>query len=124
MSDHQPLTHDQLTTNSIKDFYSVVRELSKSRYERRTEERIAISVALNIQPLDLDFHPDGEAFFALTRDFSQGGMGFINSEPFDHAFLRLSIPGHNTSTIIGQVCYNLAIGVDHPLYLVGVQFVS
>ena len=124
MSDRQPHTHERLTNDSVEDFYTLVRELSNPRYERRTEDRIAISVALKIQPLDMDFHPEGEAFFALTRDFSQGGMGFINSEPFDHTYLHLSIPGHGTSTIIGQVCYNLSIGVDQPLYLVGVQFVS
>ena len=123
MNDYQPPTHDLVSAAAVEDFYRLVWELSKPRYERRTEERIAISVALQIQPLDLDFHPDGEAFFALTRDFSQGGMGFINSEPFDYTFLRLSIPGHVTSTIIGQVCYKLSIGVDQPLYLIGVQFV-
>jgi hypothetical protein len=123
MSHHPSHTDPSSTTDPVTNFYTLVRDLSEPRHERRTEERIPISVALSIQPLDLDFQPDGEPFFALTRDFSQGGMGFINSEPFDHKYLRLGIPGHDASTIIGHVCYNLSIGVDQPLYLVGIQFV-
>ena len=124
MSDYQPPTHDLSSAAVVEEFYTLVWELSKSGFERRTEERIAISVALKIQPLDMDFHVDGESFLALTRDFSQGGLGFISPEPFDHKHLRLSIPGNGTASIIGRVCYNLPVGDEQPLYLVGVQFVS
>ena len=124
MSDQPTHDFDMLTTKSVKEFYSLVRELSQPPAERRREERYPSSVALRIQPLDMDFRPSGEPFCALTRDISRSGMGFINSEPFDHKYLRLSIPEHGESTIIGKVCYNLSIGIDQPLYLVGVQFVG
>lgn len=111
---------------STQRFSSVLKKLSSggSNVERRRQRRVPRSVSLRVQPLNSDFKPDGESFCAVTRDISLNGLGFINDEHFSHEFVRIGIPEHTDSTVIARVCYNLSIGVDQPLFLVGVQFLS
>jgi len=108
------------------DFHLVLKHLVENLavYEKRSEARTPRSLSLMIQPLDLDFQPDGDSFYAIMRDISSSGMGFINSEPLRHEFVRITMPEQTRSRVIARVCYNLSIGTDYPLYLVGVKFVS
>ena len=97
------LTHDQ-------------RALGRRRHRRRYR-----SISLKIQPLNHDFHNDGEPFWVISRDISRSGLGFINSEPIQHDYLRIGLLDHEI-TVIGQVRHSTSIGDHYPLYLVGVEF--
>ncbi len=78
---------------------------------------------MQIQPLDLDFQPDGDSFWAMTRDISLRGIGFVNPEPVTHDFIRIGVLDFD-KTIIARVCHSTSIGVDFPLFLIGVEFVG
>ena len=92
--------------------------------ERRNDARTPRSVSLEIQPLNMDFQPDGESFYALSRDVSSNGLGFVNSDPLSHEYIRIGMPEQTEATIIAKVRYNLSVGVGYPLFLVGVSFES
>ena len=116
-----------VSTESFHDFYSVLSEMQRSSNpvdERRGDRRVPRSISLQVQPLDMDFQPEGESFCAITRDISKRGLGFINAEAVDHEYLRIYMPLQTESSVIARVCYNLSIGVTYPLYLVGVEFIS
>lgn len=110
------------------EFLNLLTELTSGHNEKRAKNkrrnrREPRSVSLRIQPLDLDFCPDGEAFWAVSRDVSNGGLGFINSEPIQHEYVRIGLFEEN-ATMIARVCHSTSIGVKYPLYLVGVQFLD
>ena len=89
---------------------------------RRRARRVPRSLTLKIQPLNMDFLPDGEPFFAISRDISKNGIGFVNSEPLRHEYVRIGIPEQTDQTVIARICYNHSIGLEYPLYLVGADF--
>ena len=116
-----------VSTESFQDFYSILSDMQrpiKPADERRSDNRVPRSISLQVQPLDMDFQPDGESFCAITRDISKKGLGFINAEAVDHEYLRIYMPLQTESSVIARVCYNLSVGVTYPLYLVGVEFIS
>ena len=91
--------------------------------KRRKQSREPRSISLRIQPLDLDFCPDGEPFWAVSRDISAVGLGFVNGEPIQHEFVRIGL-FDQTATMIARVSHSTSIGVKYPLFLVGVQFLD
>ena len=103
-------------------FLTQLRELTRTE-NQRSHTREPKSISLRIQPLDLDFRPDGEPFWAVSRDLSEQGLGFINGEPLDHEYVRIGIFEDQLS-IIGRVCHSTSIGVNYPLYLVGVELLE
>lgn len=107
------------------EFRTLLRELTTPfrTDNRRSHHRVPRSISLMVQPLDLDFQPNGEPFWALTRDISLKGLGFINPEPITHEFVRLGLLDYD-ATIIAQVRHSTSIGIDYPLFLVGVEFVG
>jgi len=117
-------TNQQITSN---DFLSLLTELTNASEQnigkRRKSRREPRSISLRIQPLDLDFCPDGEPFWAVSRDISSGGLGFVNSEPLQHEFVRIGL-FDQAATMIARVCHSTSIGVKYPLFLVGVQFLD
>ncbi len=116
----------QRKLNNALDFRQLILNLCKPErpvVEKRREERVATSLSLMIQPLDFDFRPDGEPFWALSRDISSRGLGFVNPEPIQHRYVRLELIEHGASTI-ARVCHSTSIGLEYPLYLVGVQFLT
>lgn len=90
---------------------------------RRNYSRHTIRAPLVIQPLTIDFQPDGEGFGAISSDISLKGLAFINPEPIQHEYLRITFTQFQLS-VIARVRHNSSIGVDHPLYLVGVEFLD
>lgn len=113
------------STSSVQDFHRLLHELTLDpEPEKRDQNRTNRTLSLEVQPLDMDFQPDGPRFYAVTRDLSKDGLGFVNAEPFSHEFVRIGIPDHSDATIIARVCYNLSVGVDQPLFMVGVHFMS
>lgn len=117
-------TNQQAVSN---DFLSLLNELTNASEQdtgnRRKRRRAPRSVSLRIQPLDLDFCPDGDPFWAVSRDISSVGLGFLNGEPLQHEFVRIGL-FDQTATMIARVCHSTSIGVKYPLYLVGVQFLD
>ena len=90
---------------------------------RREFHRHSLRLSLIIQPLTEDFLPDGEAFRAMSSDVSLKGMAFVNPETVDHEYIRISFSQFDIS-IIARIKHNSSIGVDYPLFLVGVEFLD
>lgn len=122
-------SNSPITGDSKNEFLNLLIELTsgsneeKSKKKQRKHKRQPRSISLSIQPLDLDFCPDGEAFWAVSRDVGNGGLGFINSEPIQHEYVRIGL-FEEEATMIARVCHSTSIGVKYPLYLVGVQFLD
>ena len=111
--------------SETKEFRTLLREMTTPYRmdNRRAHKRIPRSISLTVQPLDMDFQPDGEPFWALSRDISLRGLAFVNSEPVAHEFVRIGLLEYD-ATIIAKVRHSTPIGVDYPLFLVGVEFVG
>lgn len=122
---NQQATDARASKNEFLDLLTTLTTGSdeKSKKKQRKHRREPRSISLQIQPLDLDFCPDGEAFWAVSRDVSNGGLGFINSEPISHEYVRIGL-FEEKATMIARICHSTSIGVKYPLYLVGVQFLD
>ena len=110
----------------IQDFQDLISTLATTQEiacDRREETRICRSLSLVIQPLNENFHPVGDPFWALSRDINQQGLGFVNPDPVDHDFVRISICSYQ-ATVVARVCHSTSLGLYYPLYLVGVEFVT
>ena len=90
---------------------------------RRQFCRHALRVTLSIQPLTEDFLPDGEGFSAISSDISLKGMAFVNPDPIEHDFIRISFAQFGIH-VIAKVRHNSSIGIDYPLFLVGAEFLD
>jgi hypothetical protein len=96
---------------------------SLKQYQERRHQRIPRSLSVSVQPLNEDFQPDGEPFWLVSRDISLTGIGLISLDPIVHRHVRLGLLDENVS-VIGEVRHNSSIGTHHPLYLVGVEFIT
>lgn len=90
---------------------------------RRQFCRHSLRVSLSIQPLTDDYGADGEPFQAVSSDISLKGMAFVNSDAIQHQYIRVSFVQFDIS-VIAKVRHNSSIGVDYPLFLVGVEFLD
>ncbi|MEM9413165.1 MAG: PilZ domain-containing protein [Planctomycetota bacterium] len=90
---------------------------------RRQFQRHSLRLSLSVQPLTEDFQPDGEAFKTMSSDISLKGMAFVNPEEVQHEYIRVAFSQFDIS-IIARIKHNSSIGVDYPLYLVGVEFLD
>ena len=90
---------------------------------KRQFRRHSARLTLLIQPLTEDFQPDGESFNAVSSDLSLKGMAFVNPEEITHEFVRVTFDNLNVS-VICKVQHNSSIGIDYPLFLVGVEFLD
>lgn len=99
-------------------------EPEQSTFEpKRRHQRFLRSLSISVQPLDEDFQPDGELFWLVSRDISLKGIGLVSCDPIQHEYVRVGLLDQNIS-LIGKVRHNSSIGQQHPLYLVGVEFLS
>ncbi|MEM8736126.1 MAG: hypothetical protein AAGG44_17990, partial [Planctomycetota bacterium] len=71
--------------------------------ERRTSRRMPWRASIRVQPLDEDFRPDGEPFYAITSDLSRLGMGFIFPDAIQHSHLRITVSDDEVSAIVRVV---------------------
>lgn len=115
-------------TDSDQPFENVnalIRELTAAQEDssRRGNSRQPHSLSLMIQPLDLDFQPVGDAFQVISRDISASGVGFLNLEVIPHEFVRVSLIDFNAS-LVARVRHCSSLGKEHPLYLVGLEFID
>lgn len=109
----------------FEDVNALIHKLTTAQNEssRRDNSRQPHSLLLLIQPLDLDFQPVGDPFRALSRDISLTGAGFLNLESVKYEFVRVSLLDFNAS-LVARVRHCSSIGKDHPLYLVGLEFID
>jgi hypothetical protein len=122
MSSESRFRFRESSTTGIKEFVAAIsRRLPATN--RRRHRREPISISLWITPLDRDFHSDGESFWAMARDISASGLGFVNPEPIDHKYIRISVPD-DEATVTARVCHCTSVGDRYPLYLIGVQFLD
>lgn len=98
-------------------------DLARGQNCRRQYKRHSLRTSLTIQPLTEDFLPDGEPFEAVSSDVSFKGMAFAFPDPIEHDHVRITFNNFEISAI-GEVRHNSSIGVDYPLFLVGVEFVD
>jgi hypothetical protein len=92
--------------------------------DRRAEARVPKSILLHVQPLDSNFDPNGQPFKAVTRDFSDAGLGFLHKHEFESEYVQIGPNEHSQSQSIARVCYNVAYGGGADLYLIGVAFLK
>ena len=92
--------------------------------ERRSEPRYALSVPIWVQPLLFDFSPDGPNYKTVTRDISDSGIGFVQSEPMRHKYaeLQLAKDGETPERVIVEIRHCTQIGYMGLLQLVGAVF--
>jgi len=109
----------------FEDVNELIRELTAAQKDssRRGTDRQPHSLSLMVQPLDLDFQPVGDPFRALSRDISDSGVGFLNLEAVPYEFVRVSLVDFNAS-MVARVRHCSSLGKDHPLYLVGLEFIE
>ena len=98
-------------------------DLAKGEGCRRQYKRHAFRTSMTVQPLTDDFQPDGGAFEAVSSDVSFKGMAFVSPDPMEHEYIRVHFNNFEISAI-AKVRHNSSIGVDYPLFLVGVEFVE
>ena len=122
---------DKITNNTTENstqpkLLHFLREIIQSDLNedcQRQFRRHSARLTLLIQPLTEDFQPDGEPFNAVSSDLSLKGMAFVNPEEVSHEFVRVSFDNLNVS-VICKVQHNSSIGIDYPMFLVGVEFLD
>ena len=109
----------------FEDVNELIRELTAAQKDssRRGADWQPHRLSLMVQPLDLDFQPVGDPFRALSRDISASGVGFLNREAVPYEFVRVSLVDFSAS-MVARVRHCSSLGKDHPLYLVGLEFIE
>jgi hypothetical protein len=90
---------------------------------RRQFRRHSLRLSLEVQPLTEDFLPDGESFNAVSSDISLKGMAFVNPRDLKNEYVKVTFD-HFGISVICSVQHNSSIGIDYPLFLVGVEFLD
>lgn len=114
------------TENSQPRFLHFLRDIIQSDLNedcRRKFQRHSQRLSLLIQPLTQDYLPQGEDFRAVSSDLSLKGMSFVYPDRVTNDFVRVSFENLSVS-VICKVQHNSSIGIDYPLYLVGVEFLD
>ncbi len=117
------LVESSRTYSSPRQFVHVFRQLIDVGNSRRKSQRIPKRVTLGVQPLDDDFGPDGEPFWAISSDISQRGMGMVYDDPIVHDYVRVMLMEQDVS-VIAKVRHSSSIGTQFPLYLIGIEFLD
>lgn len=107
-------------------FVEAIREYNEQPIEdeRRSDQRCTLSVPIWVQPLLFDFSPDGPTYKTVTRDISDSGIGFVQSEPMRHKYaeLQLSREGESPQRVIVEIRHCTQIGYMGLLHSVGAAF--
>lgn len=109
--------------SSPRQFVHEFRQLIEVVDDRREFQRIPKRVTVSIQPLDEDFAPEGEPFWAISSDVSQLGMGIVCDDRIFHEYIRLVLVDQEVS-VIAKVRHSTSIGTQYPLFLIGVEFLD
>lgn len=92
--------------------------------ERRASRRIPRTLEISVQPLDFKLNEKGDAFFAITRDISQGGLAFLSSRKADFEKAVVSLNEGIGPGIVSRVCNTTLIHGSGPeeVWLTNVEF--
>ena len=127
--DYNFLTQQQPVDNEKYNFFLAAEQLKQMvdreppSFSNVRRHQRSMSIPVSIQPLDEDFNAVGEQFWAVSRDISPLGMALIFPEPLNFGYVRIGLLNKNAS-VISRVRHNTSIGETHPMFLVGVEFIS
>lgn len=84
------------------------------------------SLEITVQPLDDDFAPRGESYFAITRDVSEGGLSFLASKSADFEYAMISLNDVVAPAFLCRVCNTSSIDCTGPqkFSLTNLEYVS
>jgi hypothetical protein len=73
--------------------------------ERRANLRYPITMPVRVAPLTDALQPCGQAFLAVTRDISVGGLCFYHTQPIKQRFLQVEMtsPTREQLTVVLEV---------------------
>lgn len=77
--------------------------------ERRASRRIPRTLEISVQPLDDKMAESGQAFFAITRDISQGGLAYLSSRRADFEKAVISVNDGIAPGIVCRICNSSVI---------------
>jgi hypothetical protein len=93
--------------------------------ERRLSLRYPVTMPVRATPLDDRQNPDGEAFLAVTRDISVGGLCMYHLEPVRARYLQLELASSSgTGEHLHVVLEVVRCHPTGPLYEIAGRFVS
>jgi hypothetical protein len=93
--------------------------------ERRRDLRYALTIPVRATPLDDLQNPDGEAFLAVTRDISVGGLCMYHLEPVKARYLQLDLASSSgTGEQLQVVLEVVRCHPTGPLYEIAGRFVG
>jgi hypothetical protein len=93
--------------------------------ERRLSLRYSVTIPVRATPLDDRQNPDGEAFLAVTRDISVGGLCMYHLEPVKARYLQLDLASSSgTEEQLHVVLEVVRCHQTGPLYEIAGRFVS
>lgn len=90
---------------------------------RRQHRRVDRRTLLTVQQLDGDLSQFGPAIWAVSSDFSNGGIGFTCQQHVQGEYLRITVNEENYS-VIGVVRHCRLIDESGQTYFVGIQFLE
>lgn len=94
--------------------------------ERREANRVPRTLEIFVQPLDNQMAPKGDAFFAVTRDISNGGLAYLSSHEVDFEKAVITIKDGAGSGILCRICNHSTVHQceNAQVGLTNVQFLS
>ena len=92
-----------------------------SETNRRRHRRVVRRTLLTILKLDDDLSKVGGPIWAISSDFSKGGIGFTCKHRIDSNYVRVTVNEDNHS-VIGVVRHTRLIDESDGTYFVGIQF--
>ena len=110
-----------VSTDSVSSLFPVV-----SKYQgknRRKHRRTPASVGIVVQALNAGGETT-DSFFAITRDISLGGLGFLSSRPAEFDMALVTTQADPTRGVVVRICScNLIQKTDQEsVYLTSAEF--
>jgi hypothetical protein len=108
----------------LSKFYHAIRTCfgPTSAQNRRRWSRRKRCTLLTIQELDDDLSSVGNSKWAVSRDISQMGIGFVTKETVSFNYVRVTIVEDNYSAI--GIIRHARLLDDQDQYFVGVEFLD
>ena len=101
-------THEQIRSfvGEVERIYLLDRP-PEFGVERRSVERMSLTMPVLIQPLDEDLKPLTYEHHAVTRDISARGVGLVTSSPVRQGYVMLTMEPLNGDSfeVLGKIIY-------------------
>ncbi|MEO1615185.1 MAG: hypothetical protein AAFV88_05005 [Planctomycetota bacterium] len=116
--------------NDSQDYYETNDPLQSGTreyvgLERRRKRRLPRTLEINVQPLDDQLNERGDAFFAITRDISQGGLAYLSSQKADFERAIISLNEGLAPRVVCRIRNNSMVhtnGLREQVWLTNVEF--